>query len=117
MYEGCCNGDPTFARQMVANADQAVAFNSQFPVHIQTTEHDEEDDVDMTDSQNKPQLVPALPAAPVDYTDQPLFGQAKKSHVPTGPQRQLGESAPDNPTLEMDEDGFAPVKPKGRRIT
>ena len=129
MYEGCYNGDPTLVRQMIAHAEGAVNLNKQFPVQIQTTEHDDDDDdEDMGDSlqgqasTNIPQLTPIAPpqmATPMatiaEYNAQPLFGQAKKPQAPTGPVRQLGESAPAPAPVEMDEDGFAAVKPKGRR--
>jgi pre-rRNA-processing protein TSR2 len=126
MYEGCCNGDPTFARQMVAHADSAIGFNSQFPVQVQTTEHDDEDDEDMVDSQTQTQHTPQLAlnppvnsmVIPTDYNAQPLFGTAIPVHVSTAPVRQLGDTAPEqsmNTPIEMDDDGFASVKPKGRR--
>jgi pre-rRNA-processing protein TSR2 len=126
MYEGCCNGDPTFARQMVAHAESAIGFNTQFPVQVQTTEHDDDDDEDMVDSQTQSQNTPQLAlnppvnstVIPTDYNSQPLFGSAILMPVSTAPVRQLGDTAPEQPTntpIEMDEDGFASVKPKGRR--
>lgn len=121
MYENCAKGDTTMARQMVAQAESAVAFSSQFPVQMQTTEHDDDDDDDMTDDQNAPlQGQPTIDSAPMaiphDYNSKPLFGEAPKVHIPTTPVRQLGETVePVQESVEMDEDGFAPVKPKGRR--
>jgi pre-rRNA-processing protein TSR2 len=121
MYEGCCNGDPTLARQMVAHAESAVAYKSQFPVQLQSSELDD-DDEDMVDSQNDPQNVPQLAVNPLtpsmipaDYNAQSLFGPAKNAPVSTGPSRQLGEAAPQKPADEMDDDGFAAVKPKTKR--
>mmetsp|Transcript_10875 Transcript_10875/g.20057 ORF Transcript_10875/g.20057 Transcript_10875/m.20057 type:complete len:235 (+) Transcript_10875:121-825(+) len=124
MYEECCNGNPTFARQMVSHADGVVAFNSQFPVQVQTTEHDDDDDdEDMADGTTSTPLTaaleqenPMLPTVPADYNDQPLFGTAvKKPTVSSAPVRQLGEVVPEQSVVDMDEDGFAPVKAKGRR--
>lgn len=124
MYDGCCKGDPTFARQMVAHAESAVGFNAQFPVQVQTTEHDEDEDMvdsaqNLTQNSSQVALNPAANsmADPVQYNTQPLFGAARKVPVSTAPVRQLGESVPPEPAaeVEMDEDGFAPVKSKGRR--
>ena len=120
IYETCAQGDTSLARQMVAHAESAVAFNSQFPVQLQTTEHDE-DDEDMEGAQdNIVQAHPETQATPIqiptDYNSKPLFGEAPKTHMETGPVRQLGEMvSPIKEAVEMDEDGFAPVKPKGRR--
>lgn len=123
MYENCGKGDTTLARQMVAHADQVVAFNAQFPVHVQSTEHDDDDDdEDMSDT---PQTAAGTLAdqnakvaamhIPSDYSDKPLFGEDKKIVVNTGPVRQLGEKLESVEEVEMDEDGFAPVKPKSRK--
>lgn len=123
MYETCAQGDTSFARQMVAHADSAVTFNSQFPVQLQTTEHDEDDDdEDMPDEHNRSgQLQTSVQAAaaihiPSDYNTKPLFGEALKVPLNSGPVRQLGEQTePVKETVEMDDDGFAPVKTTGRR--
>ena len=136
IYEDCYRGDPTLARQLVSNAESAVAFNSQFPVQLQTNEHDDDDDDDdedmvdgntTTDSSNPPLLttaamqqeIPIVPSIPTGYIDQPLFGTGglvKQSVAPSGPVRQLGESIPEEPPeVEMDEEGFAPVVKSGRR--
>jgi hypothetical protein len=58
-----------------------------------------------------------LQSIPADYLERPLFGRAlpQQQNVPAGPVRQLGDAIPEESTLEMDEDGFAAVKPKGRR--
>jgi pre-rRNA-processing protein TSR2 len=138
MYEDCYKGDPTLARQLVSNAESAVAFNSQFPVQLQTTEHDDDDDDDDEDmvdgsaaesassTSNPPLLttaamqqeIPLVPSIPTGYIDQPLFGTGafKKPAVPSGPVRQLGQTIREEtpPEVEMDEDGFAPVV-KARR--
>lgn len=137
MYEGCFSGNPTLARHLVAVADAAVALNSQYPVKVQTTEHDDDDDddEDMVDetlsgpsasaeiaiSMNSGgQQEMARAQSAVDYSQQPLFGTPmapKKPAAPAAPIRQLGESASEDPAMEMDDDGFAPVKPKGRKKT
>lgn len=120
MYEGLSKGDLTLCRQMVAHADGAINMQSQFGVQIQTTEHDDDDDDDMTDSQAPGQanslapVVNPIPAA-ANFSDQPLFGKPKKPQGPVGPARQLGEAAAPKPVVEVDDDGFAPVKPKGKR--
>jgi pre-rRNA-processing protein TSR2 len=134
MYEDCYNGNPTLARQLVSNADGVVAFNSQFPVQLQTTEHDDDDDDDDQDMVDGPlgsqpsasqpplmaamqQEIPIVPAIPNGYNDQPLFGIGIKKPTATSESvRQLGEAIPEEKEVEMDEDGFAPVvKSKGRR--
>jgi hypothetical protein len=124
MYEECFNGNPTFARQFVAHAEGAIALNNQFPVKVQTTEHDDDDDEEMTDG---PPSIPlstsvqqensaALPFIPLSYSNQPLFGTTvKKLSAVTEPVRQLGESIQEEPVVDIDEDGFAPVQAKGRR--
>lgn len=118
MYEGCHKGDPTLCRQMVAHAEGAISLTSQYPVQIQTTEHDDDDDdKDMTDTGDKNQSISIGAAAPTiaSFSEQPLFGPPKKAQAPLAPVRQLGESAPAQPTVEVDDDGFAPVQSKGRR--
>ena len=130
MYEGCYRGDPTLARHMVAQAESAVVLSTQFPVQVQTTEHDDDDDDDqMIDAEpTGSEYDPAIPLAnpvnpptammelPADYTTAPLFGPMKQlPSAPTVQMRQLGEAVVEEPAVEVDDDGFAPVKPKGRR--
>jgi pre-rRNA-processing protein TSR2 len=127
MYEECYNGNPTYARQMVAYAESAVVASSQFPVHVQSNDDDDDDDEDMPESSvptdQQPDGVFAVEAPPpptygslAEYAAAPLFGTALKVHVPTGPVRQLGGAIPDEaPAVEVDDDGFAPVKPKARK--
>jgi len=129
MYEDCCNGNPALARQMVVQASSAVALNSQFPVKIQTSEHDDDDDEDMIDGSTTTDNLPIeqqqqqhellqpnsmIAYSPADYINQPLFGKPIKTTYPAKPSRQLGETTPEDSPLEMDEDGFAPVM-KGNR--
>eukprot|EP00980_Cylindrotheca_fusiformis_P029335 scaffold23297_cov132-Cylindrotheca_fusiformis.AAC.13 len=120
MYEGLHKGDGSLCRQLLSSAEGAIAFNSQFPIQVQTTEHDDDDDEDMTgvpeSVQNTPIVSPRVgtEAALVNYLDQPLFGAPMKVSAPSAPARQLGESAPSVPNVEVDDDGFAPVKAKGR---
>lgn len=115
MYEGCHKGDTTLCRQMIAHAESAISLSSQYPVQIQTTEHDDDEDEDMSgtteSNQSTPLVVPTISA----FNEQPLFGPPKKVQTPLAPVRQLGEAAPVQPTIEIDDDGFAPVKQKGRR--
>jgi len=121
MYEGCHKGDPSLCRRLVAEADGAIAMNAQYPVQIQTTEHDDDDDEAMTDSKSVNQPASLAPASgaimptPATFSEQPLFGTPKKVQASSAPVRQLGEAAPSEPTVEVDDDGFAAVKPKGRR--
>jgi len=117
MYETCASGDTSIARQTVAHASNAVAFSSQFPVQLQTTEHDDDDD-EMTDQPEVSTVGQASAATQIlaDYNSKPLFGEAKMVTGVTTSVRQLGErDASIEAVTEMDEDGFAPVKPKGRR--
>jgi pre-rRNA-processing protein TSR2 len=121
MYEGLYKGDGSLCRQILSSAEGAIAFNSQFPVHIQTTEHDDDDDEDMTDTQGGVQNSSHAPAGQTaspfsEYLEQPLFGVARKALAPLGPARQLGEGPfLESVTEDVDDDGFAAVKPKGRR--
>lgn len=133
IYERCMNGDPTLARQMVAQATRVVALSGQYPVKVQSTEHDDEDDemeLSETSAVDKPtnQVVgvgtnvqqsnanDGMPSNLVDYVSQPLFGKEKrKKDVAVEPIRQLGQAVPGSDDVEMDDDGFAPVKKKGSR--
>ena len=131
MYEDCCNGDPTLARQMVIQANNAITLHSQFPVHVQKSEHDDDDDdEDMVDEntmeknvsiqqqQQQQQSIQQNSTGsfnPADYINQPLFGKPVKKDYPTAPARQLGESAQPESSVEMDEDGFETVKKGNRR--
>ena len=125
IYERCLNGDPTLARQMVAQAAKAVALSGQYPVQVQTTEHDDDDDDEMqvTETSAMDQRVVGMdstgilsPSSLIEYVDQPLFGKAKpKKEVPAQPVRQLGQAIPESADVEMDDDGFAPVVKKGNR--
>mmetsp|Transcript_40 Transcript_40/g.82 ORF Transcript_40/g.82 Transcript_40/m.82 type:complete len:241 (+) Transcript_40:104-826(+) len=128
IYEQCLNGDPSLARRMVALAASAVALNSQFPVTVQTTEHDDDDeDMEVTESPTMVGMAKnigtssitqqhAVPSNLVNHIALPLFGKAKPKKVgAVQPIRQLGEEITDQNTVEMDEDGFAPVKKGNRR--
>jgi len=133
IYERCLNGDPTLARQMVAQAASAVALNSQFPVRVQTTEHDDEDE-EMEGNESSTMVrttndvgtseIPLqqshyngmIASNLVDYVSEPLFGKTKqKTGAAAEPIRQLGETVSDRGVVEMDEDGFAPIKKGNRR--
>lgn len=125
MYEDCWNGNPTSARQAVAQAVSAVALNAQYPVKVQTTEHDDDDDEEMESetaagttqtAPEKIQQIPIMPTNLADYVTQPMFGKPNPTKSTTSePVRQLGESIPEEETVEMDDDGFAPVKKGNRR--
>ena len=118
------------ARRMVTLAAGAVALNSQFPVMVKTTEHDDEDeemdvvesstmiDVGMTNNTDRMNInhQDNIPSNLVDYINRPLFGKVKRKKVGNlEPVRQLGEKIADQSVIEMDEDGFAPVKKGNRR--
>ena len=119
MYETCCQGDTSIARQMVVYANGAVAFSAQFPVQLQTPEHDEDDGDDMAVDQNMLSQTTATVSPAqilVDYISMPLFGEPRKISANSEPVRQLGDmEAVKGARIETDEDGFATVKPKGRR--
>ncbi|KAL3943949.1 MAG: hypothetical protein SGBAC_001983 [Bacillariaceae sp.] len=119
MYEGLFKGDGRLCHQILSGAEKAMALQSQFPVQIQSTEHDDEDDESMTDATgsavNASITPPPSAMAQGNSLDQPLFGSPRKPKSDLGPVRQLGESSVLQPTAEVDDDGFAPVKPKGKR--
>jgi pre-rRNA-processing protein TSR2 len=137
MYEECFHGNATLARQLLSCADAAVTLTSQYPVKVQKSEYDDDDDDDddedmLENSVSDPISTKGLsvstdfighgetPLASIalHYKDQPLFGVAPTRMQPTAPAapvRQLGEAAAEPPPMEMDEDGFAPVQPKGRK--
>jgi pre-rRNA-processing protein TSR2 len=121
MYDGCYKGDSTLARQMVAAAESVVASSAKYPVQVQSNEHDDDDDddemIDATESDAAADQQPGAMPLASEYASQSLFGVSKKTKAPMAvePSRQLGESAPEQPQVEMDEDGFAPAKPKGRK--
>jgi pre-rRNA-processing protein TSR2 len=135
LYEECLQGNPTLARQLVTNAESIVALMHQFPVQVQSASENDEDDDDeddehmVDDTGDPPTVATAIGAdsstlassTPAVYAAQPLFGKSfdnntnKPAMQSTGPVRQLGESIPEEPTMEVDDDGFAPVVAKGRR--
>ena len=66
--------------------------------------------------------VVVLEMSPEEYASEPVFGKPKRKNFHNNkPVRQLGEPIPEEDSAamamdeELDEDGFAPVKPKGRR--
>jgi pre-rRNA-processing protein TSR2 len=120
MYDGCYKGDVTLARQMVAAAESAVASSAAYPVQVQSTEHDDDDDDDMVDAPESDgatatmELPGAMPLASA-YASQSVFGAPPKPKRPVAaePQRQLGQSVPEQPQeVELDDEGFAPAKSK-----
>ncbi len=109
---------------MVVHANGAVTFSAQFPVQLQTTEHDdEEDDDDMVMDPHDVGSILSISTTAVsptqvlvDYNSKPLFGEPRKVSSNSEPVRQLGHlEGEKDAEIEMDEDGFATVKPKGRR--
>lgn len=130
MYEQCMKGDASLAKQIVEAAAGVMEQASAFPVRIQSQEEDDDDDDDdimeMDDDDMVDETAPTLVAmAPTTisnasvYAAESLFGPPKpiKRVVDEHPVRQLGEAPPaQEPAVEVDEDGFAPVvKRKGRK--
>jgi pre-rRNA-processing protein TSR2 len=141
LYEECFNGNPSLARHLVTCAEAAVQLTSQYPVKIQKSEHDDDDDDDDDDEDVVAMvddtisngistgMLPGVETNPVQqttsilattamhYKDQPLFGMAPTQQRKefAQPIRQLGEAAPEPPSMELDDDGFAPVQAKSRR--
>ena len=132
MYEDCYKGDATFARSIVALAENAIAVESAFPSKIQSSEHDEDDgdddmmDADGVDDNDDDDLVidavnMDLPAArkfeavatinfsqisAADYASASLFGACpgkKERPLSTQPVRQLGEQIPESATTPAAE--------------
>jgi pre-rRNA-processing protein TSR2 len=130
MYEQCSKGNYQLAIQMVESAEHVVAkVKALYPVQIQASENDDEsDDEEMTaaapqnaDTEHSPQLTmvtePILQrnyASLAEYASFPLFGPLSTKPPPkSDPVRQLGEHpVVTKPALELDEDGFAPVRRK-----
>lgn len=110
MYEECLQGNVTLARQAVESAQRADAIKNAFPVQVTSTGDDDDDD-DMSDS------VVESNAAAQEYAAASLFGTPKKAPPPSKPVRQLGEAAPAQPSVEVDDDGFATVPTKRRNRT
>lgn len=117
MYEECFRGDFSFTRHMIAHAMKAVEFSAQHQPPVQTTEHDDDDDdTDMVGTDKQEAIQTFDIANATSLLEMPLFGEARKPSAPTGPVRQLGEAIQEEPNdVDMDDDGFAPVKTKGRR--
>lgn len=117
MFQQCRRGDATLVHQVIRGAEEAAEIAQKVPSQYQANENDD-DDEDMEDASDDqpPQLcvVSILHSQP-DYATQSLFGKPKKvSTVSDHSVRQLGEQAASKPTVETDDDGFAPVT-KGRR--
>lgn len=130
MYEDCYRGDSSLSRQMVATAESVISLSAAYPSQLQSTEHDEAEDEDehMIDAeQDSPEssepttrFVSAartpMSMSAHEYATQSLFGVIEKKRRPVSEEtvRQLGESIPEEPPIEVDEDGFAPVQAKSR---
>mmetsp|Transcript_997 Transcript_997/g.1578 ORF Transcript_997/g.1578 Transcript_997/m.1578 type:complete len:234 (+) Transcript_997:83-784(+) len=125
MYEGCHKGDVSLARQMVVLANKAEEASKAYPVQVQSNpddEIDEDDDKSNNAMQNIQQMGTAAVAQIPSFTAQQyasgsLFGvdQQTKPTGPAKPTRQLGESEPEKPAPEVDDDGFTSVVPNRRR--
>jgi pre-rRNA-processing protein TSR2 len=136
LYEDCSKGNTTLAQQLLADAETIVALHHQFPVQVQSNEHDDDDDdeddddmlVDTSTTDGtfsvddvpiRLETVPTPLLAAAEYAKQPLFGKAHDATSMTllssTSVRQLGEAIPEEPAVEMDDDGFAQVVTKGRR--
>mmetsp|Transcript_34514 Transcript_34514/g.52974 ORF Transcript_34514/g.52974 Transcript_34514/m.52974 type:complete len:207 (+) Transcript_34514:110-730(+) len=117
MYEECMRGDTAFAHQVVAAAGTILA--TQMQVSVQNDDDDDDEDENMelvTVDENIPQSEGVLISA-MDYASQSLFDQGTPKQAPTiaAPVRQLGQTAPENPPEQVDDDGFATVSTRRRR--
>lgn len=126
MYEDCHSGNFALARDMVNQANNAMALSSQFPMQLQTSEHEDDEDEDMIIESTTTNCIDTLQpkrnsqehskAAFVidDFIQQPLFGKpVKETNIRSNkPTRQLGEVVVEEKPIEMDEEGFAPVRRK-----
>ena len=131
MYEQCMKGDASLARQVVDAANGVIQQSVAYPVQVQAPEDDDDDD-EMMDSNDDDdddegmtdEVAPTLVAVgtmtnPTEYASQFLFGPPRPVRsvvVDEKPPRQLGDAPIEEPVVEVDEDGFAPVvKRKGRK--
>lgn len=114
LYDATFRGDTSLAQELVAAADGAVALASAFPSQIQSNEHDD-DDEEMED-ESAPVATTAPPTLSIDYSSQPLFGDAKQAKpYAEQPVRQLGETMQEEKMVEVDDDGFAPVSSRRKK--
>jgi pre-rRNA-processing protein TSR2 len=136
MYDNCARGDFRLALQMVATADQIVAtVKAVYPVRVQAPEHDDEDEsddermlvapnneeqegVDTVGSSMVPEPIPqSVTGDMAAYAATRLFGPVFQPTVSVAPPiRQLGEQRAVAPSIapDVDDEGFAPVKRKGK---
>lgn len=135
MYEQCMQGNATLAQQVVQAAAGVVQQSASYPVQVQSTAEDDDDDDDeadmemdmgddndaMTNDAAAPTLVVMPTPTTINaaaYAAESLFGPPKPQRpvVDEKPVRQLGQAVMDEPVVEVDEDGFAPVvKRNGRK--
>jgi pre-rRNA-processing protein TSR2 len=119
MYEGCAKGDVSFARQLVASAEQVATATAGHKVVVHTEgemDKDEEDGDEVVGSGGAGGPASGAGAAAA-YAAGGLFGPMPSQKPPKDapPPRQLGEKALEQPQVEVDDDGFAPVMRKGKR--
>eukprot|EP00977_Amphora_coffeiformis_P021741 scaffold9813_cov144-Amphora_coffeaeformis.AAC.2 len=129
MYEQCMKGDASLSKQVVEAANSVIQQSTAYPVKVQAPEEDDDDDDEMMDSNDDddgmtddvaPVLVSMGAADSREYASQFLFGPPRPTRaavvLDTKPPRQLGEAPVEEPVVEVDDDGFAPVvKRKGRK--
>lgn len=126
MYEACSKGNNSLAMEMIQKSIQALSQVASFPVKVQTSEQDEDDDEmdeapTLVDHQMTASMLGVTASSSAEYAAQDLFPGSPT--IPTRSNdnesvRQLGETPQSAPVeVEMDEDGFAPVtsKRKGKR--
>lgn len=116
MYEQCYRGDGTLARQAVETARHSEAASSAFPIQVQSpAEDDDDDDDDEMDTNDSSGASMEGSLAAQEYAAGLLFGVATtRPAAPSKPARQLGEAAPVQAPVQIDDDGFAPIQTKRR---
>jgi pre-rRNA-processing protein TSR2 len=119
LFEQCIQGDFTLSRQLVSNSGAVKSEKVVIQVEGELDD-DNYDDMEISgDSHTTDDTAMEIHTAK-NYAASLLFGSSstttrnEKKNIP--PPRQLGEPAVDTSSIEMDDDGFAPIsyKKKGR---
>jgi len=107
MYEDCFSDkkDPTLCRKIVNSSIQASESIGSYPVQVQSSEHDDDDD-EMEDVSETTSLDTQTFAAESLFGG-PIIDQKRQgADLPT---RQLGEAKMEKAAPEVDGDGFATI--------
>lgn len=130
MYQQCGRGEVTLVREVVEKAMKgqeqlnqqglkSVIQSGDADMDESSDEEEANDDEMATEDQNSApqQNMTPIPTSLEEFVGANLFGGPPKPKKELPPPRQLGESEPEKPQPELDDDGFAPVvrKGKGRR--